>query len=93
MLIAQADALIISAVDALEGKAEADMVRALLAVRDNLSREIGAADRSEEVERVRSGAIEAVNAYFEQRLMGEPHIRAYLDELVAREDAERAAKH
>jgi hypothetical protein len=93
MLIAQTDALIISAVDALEGKAETDMVRALLAVRDNLVRKAGAERRSAEVEQVRAGAIEAVNAYFERRLMEEPHIRAYLDALIAREDAEKAAKH
>ena len=93
MLIAQTDALIISAVDALEGKAETDMVRALLSVRDNLVRKAGAERRSAEVEQVRAGAIEAVNTYFERRLMEEPHIRAYLDDLIAREEAEAASKH
>ena len=66
---------------------------ALLSVRDNLANKTGAAGRSEEVEAVRAGAIGAVNAYFERRLMDEPHIRAYLDELIAREGAEAAAKH
>ena len=46
MLIAQTDALIISAVDALEGKAESDMVRALLSVRDNLASKTGAEDEA-----------------------------------------------
>jgi hypothetical protein len=85
MLLSQTDALIISAVAALEGKAETDMVRALLAVRDNLARKIGADERSAEVEQVRTGAIAAVNNYFERRLMGMPQIKAYLDDLARRE--------
>jgi hypothetical protein len=62
-------------------------------VRDNLVAKTGSEARVAEIEQVRSGAIEAVNAYFERRLMEEPHIRAYIDELIAREDAETAAKH
>ena len=70
MLLSQTDTLIISAVSALEGKSETDMVRALLAVRDNLAKAVGAEGRSGDVEQVRSGAIEAVNEYFERRLVG-----------------------
>ena len=85
MLISQTDGLIMSAVSALEGKAETDMVRALLAVRDNLSKAVGATERSTEVEEIRSGAIAAVNDYFERRLTGMPQIKAYLDELEQRQ--------
>ena len=86
-LISQTDSLIISAVAALEGKAETDMVRALLSVRDNLARASGGEGRSVEVEQVRSGAIAAVNDYFERRLLGMPQIKAYLDDLAARQAA------
>ena len=85
-LITQTDSLIISAVAALEGKAETDMVRALLSVRDNLARATGGEGRSVEVEQVRSGAIAAVNDYFERRLLGMPQIKAYLDDLASRQD-------
>jgi hypothetical protein len=85
MLINQTDGLIMSAVSALEGKAETDMVRALLAVRDNLSKAVGATERSTSVEEIRSGAIAAVNDYFERRLTGMPQIKAYLDELEQRQ--------
>jgi hypothetical protein len=84
-LIAQADALIISAVDALEGKQEADMVRHLLRVRDTITRADASATRGEDVEGVKTGALQAVNEYFERRLKDVPAIRAYLDELHARD--------
>jgi hypothetical protein len=80
-LVAQADTLIMSAVAALEGKAEADMVRHLLRVRDSLAQAGAAAERSEDVEGVKAGALEAVNAYFERRLMDVPGIQAYIAEL------------
>ena len=84
MLLNQTDGLIMSAVSALEGKAETDMVRALLAVRDNLSKSIGSQERVGNVEEIRSGAISAVNDYFERRLTGMPQIKTYLDELAER---------
>jgi len=83
-LIAQADGLIISAVAALEGKAEADMVRHLLRVRDTLAQANAANERNEDVEGVKEGALRAVNEYFERRLMDVPGISAYVAELHAR---------
>ena len=44
----------------------------------------GSAGRSAEVDEVKSGALRAVNDYFERRLTAVPAIRAYLDELAAR---------
>ena len=85
MLLSQTDTLIISAVSALEGKSETDMVRALLAVRDNLAKAVGSEGRSGDVEHVRSGAIDAVNEYFERRLIGMPQIKSYLDDLAQRQ--------
>jgi hypothetical protein len=87
MLVAQADQLIISAVQALEGRQEADIVRSLNAVRDNLLARGGAEDRDSDVAIVTDEALRAVNQYFERRLAEVPSIRAYVDELVASANA------
>ena len=84
MLLGQTDALIMSAVAALEGRAEADVVRSLLAVRDNVAHQRGSAERAAGVNTVKNEVLGAVNDYFEQRLTAVPSIKAYLDELVAR---------
>jgi hypothetical protein len=89
-LVAQADALIVSAVAALEGKAEADMVRQLLRVRDTIARTDAADGRGADVEGIKSGALEAVNDYFKRRLMGVPGIAEYIAQLHARMDAPAA---
>ena len=80
-LTSQADALIMSAIAALEGKEEADMVRHLLRVRDTLVQADGAAQRDTDVENVKTGALDAVNEYFRKRLMEVPEIRSYLEDL------------
>lgn len=82
-LVAQADALIMAAVQALDGPQEAEMVRHLLEVRDSLASRQGAERRAGAVGSVTDRALEAVNDYFEQRLTAVPTIRAYVDQLVA----------
>jgi hypothetical protein len=89
VLVSQADTLIMAAVTALEGKAEADMVRRLLRVRDSLVRP-ATGRRARDVERVQSGAMRAVNAYFKRRLFAVPGIASYIRELHERE---RPADH
>jgi len=83
MIVAQLDQLIVAAIDALEGRQEADMVRSLNAVRVNLVAHAGAAGRTSDVAAVKDEALRAVNAYFERRLTEVPSIRAYVDGLVA----------
>ncbi|OGO56060.1 MAG: hypothetical protein A2V85_06115 [Chloroflexi bacterium RBG_16_72_14] len=83
-MVQQTDQLIMSAISALEGRSEADMVRRLLEVRDNLQGGRGSAERTTAVDDVKHQALEAVNAYFERRLRDVPAIAAYLDEVVAR---------
>lgn len=85
LLVRQVDDLIMSAVAALEGASEARMVARLTALRENLVAGGGAALRSDQVGGIVAEAISAVNDYFEQRLAAVPSIRAYVDELVARE--------
>ncbi len=82
MIVAQLDQLIVAAVAALEGRQEADMVRSLNAVRDNLLAPAGAEGRTSDVAAVKDEALRAVNDYFERRLTEVPSIRAYVDELV-----------
>lgn len=83
-MLQQTDQLIMSAVSALEGRSESDMVRRLLEVRDNLQARRGAAGRTTAVDDVKTQALAAVNEYFERRLRDVPAIRAYIDEAVAR---------
>jgi hypothetical protein len=86
-LLAQADALIVSAIDALEGRAEADMVRRLSTVRAHLAARGGAGGRADErataVDDVKDAAVKAVNDYFEARLRAVPSIAAYLEAVAA----------
>jgi hypothetical protein len=87
LMIRQADDLIMSAISALEGRAEVVMVRHLLALRDNLSAGKGSAGRASDVGGVKDQAMAAVNEYFERRLFEVPSIKAYVDGLVAAEAA------
>ncbi len=80
-LVHQADTLIMSAVAALDGPAEADMVRSLMAVRANVMAGGGAAGRTADVGAVKDEALRAVNDYFERRLRAVPSISTYLDAL------------
>jgi hypothetical protein len=82
MLLAQADQLIMAAVAALDGPAEADMVRSLNAIRDTL-REHSADTRRPVVGTVKDEALRAVNDYFARRLYDVPSIRAYLEQITA----------
>jgi hypothetical protein len=84
VLVRQTDDLIMSAIAALDGRSEAEMVRHLLEVRSNLRGRRGSAGRSAEVDEVKNEALRAVNDYFERRLTAIPEIKAYLDELAAR---------
>ena len=87
LMLRQTDELIMSAVQALEGRSEAEMVRNLLALRDNLQAHRGVAGRSGNVGGVKDQAMASVNEYFERRLFEVPSIKAYVDGLVAAEAA------
>ena len=85
IMLRQTDDLIMSAIAALEGRSEAEMVRHLLALRDNLQARRGAAGRTGDVSGVKDQAMQAVNEYFSKRLFDVPSIKAYIDGLVATE--------
>ena len=83
MILDQMDTLIMAAVESLQGRKEAEMVRGLLDVRDNLARHRGSEARSGEVGAIKTEALDAVNTYFHRRLFAIPGIKAYLDGLTA----------
>jgi hypothetical protein len=79
-LLTQADQLVMSAVAALEGRAEAEMVRHLARIRDSIAG-ADAAGRADDVREASAVALAAVNAYFRDRLEVVASIRGYLEEL------------
>lgn len=81
-LVGQVDNLIREVVDALEGPKETEMVMALLRLRDDITgrRELGQ-EWSTVMDQSRAALAELVNAFFEEKLMAIPEVKAYIDEL------------
>ena len=86
VMVEQADKLIMSAISALEGPDEAEVVAQLLRFRDELSGRSNVG-RSDEVAALHVATMNTVNDYFKRRLYALPGIASYLDEIAAREDA------
>ena len=83
-MVAQVDKLIMSAIQALEGPDEAEMVGHLLRLRDSVAHRSSEAVRAEDMEPVKEAASKAVNEYFERALRSVPEIDEYLKDLVRR---------
>jgi hypothetical protein len=83
-MVAQTDQLIMSAIGALEGRAEAEMVAHLLRLRDSLRARAERAERDADIDSVHQAAMTAVNDYFLRMLTSVPEIKTYLDELAAK---------
>ncbi len=80
-MVAQVDELIMSAVAAFEGRTEAEIVARLLRLREAIARQARASEISDEVDRCRSEAMEAVDEYFKRALTAVPSINAYLEDI------------
>ena len=82
VMVAQTDQLIMSAINALEGPEEAQVVAKLLVLRDRVS---GRAplNPGEEAQVLIDEAMAAVNEYFHKRLIALPEISEYLDKIAA----------
>jgi hypothetical protein len=76
---AQADQLIVSVVDTLEGEEETEIVRRLLILRDSLSDQKSGQTLTSEAEAARAEVINLVNNFFHEKLTGLPTIRVYID--------------
>ncbi len=82
IMVEQTDKLIMSAISALEGPEEAEVVSQLLRFRDELSGRTKG-DRSIEVTALHAETMDTVNEYFKRRLYAVPGIASYLDEIAA----------
>jgi hypothetical protein len=76
-LLAQADRLILSVIDVLEGDQEAEIVRQLLQLRESL--QTTGTVQSQPVEAARAQVINIVNNFFYERLTAVPSIKVYID--------------
>jgi hypothetical protein len=77
---AQADDLVITAVTALEGVEETEVVRALLELKDALAgSEALSGDSVVAVEAAKAQVVNLINTFFKDRLSGVPTIKEYMD--------------
>jgi hypothetical protein len=79
-VLAQADDLIVSVIDALEGDQETEIVRLLLKLRDALTRQGSTEHLSTEAEAAREHIINIVNNFFYRNLTSIPSIKVYMDD-------------
>lgn len=75
----QADELILTVINALEGEAETELVRSLLQLKDGINRREDTSEWRNYVEATRSEVINLVNNFFHERLTAVPPIREYMD--------------
>jgi hypothetical protein len=80
----QVDQLIMSAIQALDGPREAEMVGHLLKLRDSLRAHESRQERSGSMSGVKTSALAAVNDYFERMLRAVPSIQMYLEDVARR---------
>jgi hypothetical protein len=75
---AQADALVLDVVDALEGEEEVEIVKAIIQLRQALELQQDGASRAAEVEAAKAKVINVVNTFYREKLTGMPTINEYI---------------
>jgi hypothetical protein len=80
-ILNQADELILSVTDVLEGAQEKEIVRLLLRFRNLLADDVNRGTLSSQAEAVRAEVVNMVNNFFFEKLTGVPTIRDYLENL------------
>jgi hypothetical protein len=83
-MVSQVDGLIMSAIQALDGPEEAEMVAHLLSLRNSLQARETREGRTDEMSGIQDAALNAVNTYFERALRSVPEIEAYLEDVARR---------
>ena len=78
---AQADALVLEVVEALDGEAEAELVKSLLQLRQTLETQKTGETRSTEVEAARAQVVNLINTFYRDRLVVMPTIKDYIDRM------------
>jgi len=79
VVIRQADELILSVVQTLEGAEEAEIVRYLLRLKDSLREQQSGQELNPEAEAARAEVINIVNNFFYGKLTAVPSIKDYID--------------
>jgi hypothetical protein len=79
----QADALILDVVQALDGDAEAELVKSLLDLRQNLETQKSGEARTNEVEAAKAQVVNLINTFYRDRLVVMPTIKDYIDTMQA----------
>jgi hypothetical protein len=80
-ILNQADELILSVTDVLEGAQEKEIVRLLLRFRNLLADDVNRGTLSSQADAVRAELVNMVNNFFYEKLTGVPTIRDYLENL------------
>jgi len=80
-ILSQADALILAAVQSLEGVQEIEITRLLLRLRTLLAEDAQRGELSPQANAARAEVINIVNNFFHQKLTGVPTIRTYIETL------------
>ncbi|MBX3091491.1 MAG: hypothetical protein KF801_03170 [Cryobacterium sp.] len=75
---AQADALVLDVVDALEGEEETEIVKSIMQLRQALELQDDGAARVAEVEAAQTRVINVVNTFYREKLTGMPTISDYI---------------
>ncbi len=78
---AQADQLILSVIQALEGNEETAVVKHLLRLRQSLDKQESGQAMHAEVEAARAEVINIVNNFFYEKMTAVPSIKVYIDEV------------
>lgn len=79
-MLDQADNLMMSVIEALEGDEEAAVVRHLMKLRRSLDHQKGGQMMTAEVEAARAEVINIVNNFFYEKLTALPEIKSYIEE-------------
>jgi hypothetical protein len=80
-LLGQADQLILSVIDALEGEHEVEIVRLLLRFRSLVQADAPKGELSAPANAARAELINVVNNFFYDKLTGVPEIREFIEQL------------
>lgn len=80
---AQADALIVEVVTALDGEEEAQIVKALLKLRQTLEGQASGEERTAEVEAAQTQVVNVINTFYREKLVAMPAIKEYIDNIQA----------
>jgi hypothetical protein len=80
---AQADALVLEVVKALDGDAEAELVQSLLELRQTLEGQNSGEERSAEVDAAQTQVVNLINTFYRDRLEVRPTIKEYITRMQA----------